>query len=68
MSKRGHDSRAVRLRDKEMLQNDTIVFVSPFVNHKNTIVINNCIFEMRKDESEQEARLRINGTYKYTIL
>jgi hypothetical protein len=32
MSKRGNDTRAVRLRDKEILQNDTNKFVSPNVN------------------------------------
>ena len=41
---------------------------SPKENIKRQIIINNCVFEMRKGETEQQARLRINGIYKDTIL
>jgi len=64
MSKRGNDTRANYLRDKEMLQNDTIVFVSPFVNHKRAITIDKCIFEMKKGETPEQAETRIKNTYK----
>ena len=68
MSKRGHDTRQTCLRDREMLQNDTKTFVSPNVNHKNTIVINNCTFEIRKNETKEQAETRIKSTYKHNQL
>lgn len=68
MSKRGNDTRATRLRDREMLQSDTKSYVSPVVNHKNTIVINNCIFGVRKNETKEQAETRIKSTYKHNQL
>jgi len=64
MSKRGHDTRAVRLRDKEMLQNDTKSYVSPNVNLQKSIKVYNCIFEIRKGETKLQAENRIKNTYK----
>ena len=68
MSKRGNDTRATRLRDREILQNDTNTFVSPNVNHKNTIVIDSCIFEVRKGETKLQTETRIKSTYKHNQL
>jgi hypothetical protein len=62
--RRSHDTRAVRLRDREMLQNDTKIFVSPNVNLQKSITINSCIFEIRKGETKLQAETRIKSTYK----
>jgi len=65
MNKQVHIDKA----DIEKEKAEQIAFSkSPPVNRKRQITINNCIFEMKKGETEQDARLRINGTYKDTIL
>jgi len=57
MSKRGHDSRFIALRDKEMLQNDTNKFVSPNVFDLVEVKITNVtsIF-IEKNRDPKEAK------------
>ena len=72
MNKRYRDNMAIVHIDKNDIEKEKLEQIafskSPKENIKRQIIINNCIFEMRKGETEQQARLRINGTYKNTIL
>ena len=68
MSRRSHDTRAVRLRDKEMLSNDNCKHESPEVNYKRTAKVCNCIFECKKNETKEQAIKRLTKTFKNSIL
>jgi len=68
MSKRGNDTRATRLRDREILQNDTNTFVSPNVFDLVEVKITNVtsIFIPRGKNKEQ-AKQRFLENHKHSI-
>ena len=65
MNKQVHIDKA----DIEKEEAEQIAFSkSPKENPKRQITINNCIFEMKRGETEQQATRRIKSTFKNSIL